>query len=120
MGHWDMQGSRGSCVTALVTDGGRVGSQGLNQWANAKVHRKPREKFALGNTGFRLQLVIKGLVCGRRQFGSGGSWQLRPPPTSAQTVGGVKVVVGEIIQGEGRELERGLALGLGACLVLRV
>lgn len=70
-------------MTALVTDGGRVGSQGLNQWANAKVHRKPREKFALGNTGFRLQLVIKGLVCGRRQFGSGGSWQLRPPPTYA-------------------------------------
>lgn len=106
-------------MTALVTDGGRVGSQGLNQWANAKVHGKPREKFALGNTGFRLQLVIKGLVCGRRQFGPGGSWQLRPPP-SAQTVGGVKVVVSEIIQGEGRELERGQALGLGAFLVLRV
>ena len=56
------RGAGEAVVTTLVTDGGRVGSQGLNQWANAKVHGKPREKFALGNTGFRLQLDIKGLV----------------------------------------------------------
>lgn len=45
---------------------------------------------------------------------------MRPPPTSAQTVGGVEVVVGEIVQGEGRELERGQVLRLGAFLVLGV
>lgn len=71
-------------MTALVTDGRRVGSQGLNQWANARVHGKPREKFVLGNTGFRLQLDVKGLVSGRQQFGPGGCWQLRPPSTSVQ------------------------------------
>lgn len=37
-----------------------------------------------------------------------------------ETVGGVEVVMGEIVQGEGRELERGQALGLGAFLVLGV
>ena len=50
-------------------------------------------------------------------------WVLAAETTTnicTETIGGVKEVVGEIIQAEDRELERGQALGLGAFLVLGV
>lgn len=119
-GHAGQQGELDKKKGPIVfTDVGRAGSRGSNQQDNAEVHRQPREKFALGNPGFMLQQ--EGLVCGRWQFGSGaprvmgsGMWT----SIGTEVVGDVELAVGEIVQGEGGEVERCQALGLGAFSLL--
>lgn len=113
----------------LLADGGRERSQGLSQWDDAtEVHRQRgsrlREKFAFGNTGFRLQQDVQGPCLWQVAvwaWCSGKSWQLGMwMSISMEAVGDVEVVVGETVQGEGRQSWRGQGLGLGAFSLLGV
>ena len=125
MGHLDMQGSRGSWTIERVRScslmWGELGVEDQTSGIMLKFTDSRGKSLLWEILGLCCSRRSKGLVCGRWQFGSGaprvmgsGMWT----SIGTEVVGDVELAVGEIVQGEGGEVGRRQALGLGAFSLL--